>query len=309
MERYTGRICCIVTTYCIIVCYRPELAQLMTLCERALAEGAKVILVDNTEAPYLEADKLPDGCSLISLGFNSGIAHGQNVGVVEALAAGADILLFFDQDTKVEAGLFSSLVRSLSPGIPEIVSPLCVDDASNSAEPAARVNRYGFSTKVHHADALTRYPVDIVISSGTAATREVFSIAGTFDEAFFIDFVDTEWCLRCRSKNIPIYVVPSAVMRHNIGSRHVRLGPFTILVHSSTRCYYQIRNCFLLFRRSHVPLVWALRQLVSVIFSRILLLFFVKPRSSYLKSYLFGVRDGLKGVGGAAPTASRTTIS
>lgn len=296
------------TTYCIIVCYRPDIAQLISLCDRALADGAKVILVDNTEAPYLDGDKLPDGCSLITLGSNFGIAHAQNVGVAGALAAGADILLFFDQDSKVEPGLLNSLVGSLSAGIPEIVSPLCVDDASNSAEPAERVNRYGFSTRVHHGEALARYPADIVISSGTAATREVFDIAGTFDEAFFIDYVDAEWCLRCRSKNIPIYVVPTAVMRHSVGSGHVRVGPFSIQVHSATRCYYQIRNCFLLFRRSHVPLVWASKQLLLVIMSRILLLFFVKPRSSYLKSYLLAVRDGLKGVGGAGPRVPDTIV-
>jgi rhamnosyltransferase len=290
-----------VNVHCIIVCYRPDILRLARLCENVLADGSRVILVDNTEAPYLKHAMVPDGCSLTTLGFNSGIAHAQNVGVAEALAAGADILLFFDQDSKVEPGLLNSLVGSLGAGIPEIVAPLCVDDASNSPEPAERVNRYGFSTRVHHAEALTRYPVDIVISSGTAATREVFDIAGTFDEAFFIDYVDGEWCLRCRSKNIPIYVVPTAVMRHSVGSGHIRVGPFSIQVHSAVRCYYQIRNCFLLFRRSHVPPVWALKHLLSVIFSRILLLFFVKSRSSYLKSYLAAVRDGLKGVGGAAP--------
>jgi rhamnosyltransferase len=292
-----------VTTYCIIVCYRPDIARLIGLCDRALADGAKVILVDNTEAPYLDGGKLPDGCSLITLGFNSGIAHAQNVGVAGALAAGADMLLFFDQDSKVEPGLINSLVGSLSAGVPEIVSPLCVDDASNGAEPAERVNQWGFSTRIHHGEALARYPVDIVISSGTATTREVFDIAGTFDEMFFIDFVDTEWCLRCRSKNIPIYVVPTAVMRHTIGFGLVRVGPFTVVLHSSARCYYQIRNCFLLFRRSHVPRIWAVRQLLSVTLSRTLLLFFVKSPSSYLKSYLLAVRDGLKGIGGAAPRA------
>ena len=265
-----------------------------------------MILVDNTEAPYLKPAMVPE-CSLITLGFNSGIAHAQNVGVANALASGADILLFFDQDLKVEPGLLNSLVGSLGAGIPEVVAPLCIDDASNSPEPAERVNRYGFSTRVHHAEALTRYPVDIVISSGTAATRQVFDIAGTFDEALFIDSVDAEWCLRCRSKNISIYVVPTAVMRHSVGSGHIRVGPFSVQTHSAARCYYQIRNCFLLFRRAHVPPVWASRQLLSVILSRMLLLFFVKRRSAYLRSYLFAVRDGLKGIGGAAPRASDTT--
>jgi rhamnosyltransferase len=243
---------------------------------------------------------LTDGCSLITIGFNSGIAHAQNVGVTAARAVGADILMFFDQDSKVEPGLLKSLAGSLSAGIPEVVSPLCVDDASNSVEPPERVDRFGFSTRVHFPEALERYPVDVIISSGTAATREVFDLAGAFDETFFIDFVDAEWCLRCRSKNIPIYTIPTAVMRHSVGSGHVRVGPFIVPVHTSTRCYYQIRNCFLLFRRSHVPLIWASKQLLSVILSRILLLLFVRPRSSYLKWYLLAVRDGLRGRGGAA---------
>jgi rhamnosyltransferase len=294
-----------VSIYCIIVCYRPEVARVIELCHGAIAEGAKVILVDNTEAPYLQADKLPDGCSLVALGFNSGIAHAQNAGVVQALAAGADILVFFDQDSKARPGLLKSLTGSLTVGSPEIVSPICIDDTTNIAQPAERVNEYGFATKVYGSETHTRYPVDIVISSGTAATREVFDIAGMFDETFFIDFVDTEWCLRCRSKNIPIYVVPTAVMRHTIGFGYVRVGPFTVLLHSPARCYYQIRNCFLLFRRSHVPRIWAVRQLLAVTLSRTLLLFFVKSPSSYLKSYMLAVRDGLKGIGGAGPRTVR----
>lgn len=290
-----------VTTYCIIVCYRPEIAQVFSLCNQAVAEGAKVILIDNTEAPYLQSDKLPDGCSLLTLGFNSGIAHAQNIGAVKALAEGADILVFFDQDSTIKPGLLKSLIGSLGVGRPEIVSPICVDEVSNIAQPAERLDRFGFTKRVYGAEAQTRYPVDIVISSGTAATREVFDIAGQFDEALFIDFVDADWCLRCRSKNIPIYVVPQAVMQHKIGSGFVRVGPFTVHIHSPTRCYYQIRNCFLLFGRSHVPRVWAVRQLFSVMLSRLLLLFLVTSPSSYLKSYLRGVRDGLKRTGGAAP--------
>lgn len=287
--------------HCIIVCYRPDVPGLVRLCRNILLDGSKVILVDNTETPYLETSMVPEGCRLITLGFNSGIAHAQNVGIAEGLAAGATILLFFDQDSKVAPGFLNSLLGSINPGIPEIVSPLCVDDASNEPQPAERVGRFGFSTMVHDPGADARYPVDIVISSGTAATREVFAIAGTFDEDLFIDFVDTEWCLRCRSRNIPIFVAPTAVMRHSVGSGRIRIGPFTLVIHSPARCYYQIRNSFLLFRRPHVPRIFALKQLLTAVLSRILLLFFVKGRFFYLKSYLFAVRDGIKGGTGANP--------
>jgi rhamnosyltransferase len=292
---------CIVNVSCIIVSYRPDVSRLVRLCAKVQSDGATVILVDNTEVPHLKSDMVPDGCTLITLGFNSGIAHAQNAGVAAALAAGAAVLVFFDQDSKIEPGFLSSLVGSIDAGAPEIVAPLCIDETSDGAQPAERLNRYGFPTMVHDADALARYPVDIVISSGTVATREVFEIAGTFDEDFFIDYVDAEWCLRCRSKNIPIYVVPTSVMRHSVGSGRIRLGPLTISIHSPARCYYQIRNAFLLFRKSSVPRAFAAKQLLSAILTRILLLFFVNDRLSYLKSYLFAVRDGIKGSTGANP--------
>ena len=182
------------------------------------------MLVDNTEQPYLVDRQLPPGCELITLGLNTGIAHAQNVGTAAATAAGADVIAFLDQDSTIEPGLLRTLSRPLNLGVPDIVSPLYCDDVSEAELPSVRVNRYGMTRAVHRGDSSGPYSVDIVISSGTAATKEVFEVAGTFDEGLFIDFVDTEWCLRCRSKQMSIRVVPSAVMRHRIGSKSISLG-------------------------------------------------------------------------------------
>lgn len=290
-----------VTAFCIIVSYRPVVPRLLDLCGRLAADGARVVLVDNTEVPALTSADLPDGCTLIALGHNSGIAHAQNVGVRTALDAGAEVLLFFDQDSKVEAGLVKGLTGALNPQAAEVVSPLCFDEATGMAVPAEEIGRYGWSRQVHRAAAAARYPVDIVISSGMTVTRQAFERVGLFDEDFFIDFVDSEWCLRCRARQIPIYVVPNVVMRHSIGSRHIQLGPLGVSVHSAARCYYQIRNCFLLFRKPHVPFLFALKQLTITLGSRLLLLRFVESRRSYLKAYLLAVRDGLAGRTGAGP--------
>jgi rhamnosyltransferase len=286
---------------CVIVSFRPELAQLRQLCEHILMDGAKVVVVDNTEAPGVNSSELPAACELIAVGYNSGIAHAQNLGVAHALTAGASIVVFFDQDSQIGPGFLPALVAPLNPGTPEITSPLYVEDVSNIPLPSLRIGRFGLPTAVHGAEATNPYPVDIVISSGTAATKEVFRISGIFDEGLFIDSVDSEWCLRCRSKQIPIYVVPAAVMRHRVGSRSIRLGRFTILQHNPTRCYYQLRNCFHMMRRKHVPFAFALRHMLSVLFSRTLLLWFVTDRRAYLEAYFAGLRDGIKGVTGAKP--------
>jgi len=290
-----------VKVYSVIVCYGPNVPRLRQLCETLQADGSKVVFVDNTEQPYLVEQQLPRGCQLITLGVNSGVAHAQNVGVAAAASAGAEIIAFFDQDSVIGAGFLPALVAPLHIGEPDIVSPMYRDETSKVELPAVRVSRYGITSAVRRGDSSGPYPVDVVISSGTAATKEVFELAGTFDEGLFIDFVDTEWCLRCRSKGVSIRVVPAAVMDHRIGSKSISVGALTIFVHSPVRCYYQVRNCFHLFRKRHIPFLFALRETASVFCSRTLLLLFVGDKSAYIKAYFRAVRDGMKGVTGAVP--------
>jgi rhamnosyltransferase len=98
------------------------------------------------------------------------------------------------------------------------------------------------------------------------------------------------------------------VLRHSIGTRSISVGPFTVLVHSPTRCYYQIRNCFLLLRKRHVPLAFALHALVTVLASRTLLLLMTRNRMAYARAYLAGLRDGCRGFGGrrSSPAAAHS---
>ena len=111
-----------------------------------VGDGVKVIVVDNSEVPTLDRVALPAGCTLITIGYNSGIAHAQNAGVEAALAAGAGVLVFFDQDSKIEPGFVKLLIAAIREGSAEIVSPLSVDEATNTPLPSVRVSRFGWST-------------------------------------------------------------------------------------------------------------------------------------------------------------------
>jgi rhamnosyltransferase len=123
------------------------------------------------------------------------------------------------------------------------------------------------------------------------------------DEEFFIDFVDTEWCLRCRSKSIPIQVVPTAVMNHSIGETSINLGFMRGFVHSPERCYYEIRNCFLLFKKENVPFLLASKVILSVFVHHIVLFGFVKNKANYVKNYLLAILHGIRGVVGKKPAS------
>jgi rhamnosyltransferase len=281
----------------VIVTYRPDVAALARLC-RSVAPDATVVVVDNTEAPGIAGADVAGATEVVALGANTGIAHAQNVGIERALALEAGVIVLFDQDSTVPAGFVTTLASGLDPAAPAVVAPRYVDAAHGFELPSGRLGRFGWPRPVTSGGTLEPYRVDVVMASGTAATRAAYATVGLLDEALFIDHVDSEWCLRCRARGVPIEVVPAAVMEHRIGTASRRVAGVHVLIHSPARCYYQIRNSLLLFRRAHIPFLFALRETVGIVLSRMLLLLFVANRSAYVGAYLAAIKDGLKGVGG-----------
>jgi rhamnosyltransferase len=286
-----------VNVVAVIVCYEPDLARLRQTCEALFRSGAAVVLVDNSAPSAVGGPDFAD-CTVVANGENVGIAQAQNIGIRRAIGDGADVVALFDQDSTIAAGFLEALVRPLRPGTPGVTAPVSCDAAKGFEYPSFRIGRLGLPAKVFRNGAVDPYPVDIVMASGTAVTVETFDRVGMMDEDLFIDSVDTEWSLRCRRRNVPIHVVPTAVMKHSVGSRSVDLRFATVLVHSPVRCYYQIRNCFRLFSKESVPLLFAIRETLTVAAHKALLLLAVPNRSAYLEAFARGFYDGVRGVTG-----------
>jgi rhamnosyltransferase len=63
-------------------------------------------------------------------------------------------------------------------------------------------------------------------------------------ENYFIDYVDTEWCIRAEAMGYKNYVSSKAVMKHAIGDNILKFKYFNVPVHSPFRRYYRVRNAF-----------------------------------------------------------------
>jgi rhamnosyltransferase len=289
----------------VVVCYHPDLVRLRETCDRLLASGATIVLVDNSEPGAGLPNRVDFAdCITIVNGDNFGIARAQNVGIARAIAEGARIVVFLDQDSKISDGFVSTLLAPVVPGRAMVVAPVYYDEAKGFEYPSLRLNRLRLLRPAYAGDRLEPYPVDAVISSGTAATVEVFEQAGVMDEDFFIDWVDTEWCLRCRRRGVPIMIVPRATMRHTMGTRSISLGVFTVLVYGPLRSYYQVRNCFHLFGKESIPPLLAVRELLVLTIHKLVVLFVVPKKAEYLKALADAVADGLRGVTGKKPLPS-----
>lgn len=282
----------------IIVTYNPSIPILHRTCVALLNSGSKVIIVDNSEGTDTAASlNLPE-IEIIELKSNYGIAYAQNTGINHAIELGAEVIVFFDQDSEIDSSFLKYLLAPISVGLPMIVAPVFFDAEQGYEFPSFRLNKFGLPKKVYSKKTLEPYAVDIIISSGSAATVEVFAKAGMMDVDLFIDFVDTEWAIRCRKNNIGIMVVPTAIMKHSIGDKSIDFGVMRGFIHSYQRSYYKLRNPFLLLRSRYVPLSLVFKEIISALVHQTVLLFFVDKKAKYLKSYIDAIKDGIKGVKG-----------
>jgi rhamnosyltransferase len=281
--------------YSVIVCYKPDVHNLERICKAILSCDTNVILVDNTENCYIENISNSLDVELIRLNENLGIAKAQNIGITLAIEKGAEIVVFFDQDSEIENDFIRKLTYKMGNNVPEVVSPVFYDKNIGFKFPSYRLNKFGLLKQFDVADDRTEYEVDVVISSGSAVSKVTFDIVGLMNEDYFIDFVDTEWSLRCRAKGIPIRVIPSAIMKHSIGDKSIDLKILRIFIHSPVRSYYKVRNSFLFYRSKHVSFLMGLKEIVSALVHNFLTVFIVSDKWNYIKKYFQAIRDGLLG--------------
>lgn len=150
------------------------------------------------------------------------------------------------------------------------------------------------------ADSL-RQPIlfaDLVCTSGCMVRREVVEKIGLPRQDFFIDFVDTEYCLRARSRDYRIAVVTASEVEHKMGhSRRVRSPVYSCvrIEHEPWRHYYIARNItysvWMLY-----PSVGSKLYLMAHLARRAFgLLLFDSNKLPCLEKMVQGIGDGLKG--------------
>ena len=284
----------------IIVTYEPELNNLRQLTENVEKAGFIPVIVDNSVKYPVKKEEISKMSRVVSMHGNAGIAAAQNAGIQIAQSLGACKIAFFDQDSMADESLLRKLENSLDKLGECVVTPMALNKETKEEYPAQRLNKIGYPIDIFVKGETTPQKADLVISSGMMMTVGVLQKVGNYDEDFFIDFVDLEWCLRCRKAKIPVYIIPDVILLHKIGSTDIQAGEMKIVVHSPVRTYYKVRNSFLmLYKRAGI--IFTIRQILPALIHNFLLIFSVKEKGSYLKYYCLGVIHGIFGIRGKYP--------
>lgn len=250
-----------------------------------LSRQAAVVLVNDgsPDTAPLRALVGIEGTQWIHLQRNTGIAAALNAGVAAALDMDAEYVLTLDQDSTISDGFVAGLAAVLDrhPAASTVVAPGSLGD--------------GGRTRASD-DAPASVPE--VLQSGMMFKVATYLSTGPFDETLFIDGVDTDYCLRLRSRGGVVLAVPDVSMVHQLGAgdaaRTFRIGPWRPVAtgHSSIRRYYMTRNRLVLLQRygAREP-AWAAVTIRRTIVSHVLALLLEGDRESHFKMIARGVRD------------------
>jgi rhamnosyltransferase len=180
----------------------------------------------------LESLEREPGVSVERLGENRGVGYALNRGVQRAREMGCGWLLTMDQDSVVEGSFIAAYQAALEQE-PELV---CLTPR--------------ITTRKRKKDARGG-AISYAITSGNLVRVKVFDEIGLYDEGFFVDGIDFDFCLRLRRAGYAINRAPAALMQHQLGDA-VDLPEAVrshYAVHSPLRRYYMYRNFLYLAER------------------------------------------------------------
>lgn len=290
----------------VVVSYFPD-ARFSDRIRMLSEQVDQVIVVDNGDTVDLRS-RILSNCSnivteLISSGGNVGVARALNIGIERARSLGANWIATFDQDSEVQRDYRANMMRAWK----------TLNNASQIAL-LAPVYVYESTGEVSVRSAVRRLPgkpspreVTTVMTSGNLVPCSTFDRVGPFREDFVIDYVDHEFCLRCRKAGLRSYQVPNVILLHRLGRiERVKRGPIsaTVTHHDAIRRYFMTRNRIRVWKEYGIrnPL-WTARDMMSSVKELAKIALFENQKRRKYSAVLKGVSDALRGRMGWSPYA------
>jgi rhamnosyltransferase len=281
-----------------MVVYNPD-STLEQNIRALLNEVARLVVVDNCSEPSVRSRiaALAATCSfeVIWNKENIGLAAGLNTGIRLALANEQyQWIATFDQDSRVFPGFGTAMLAA------QAACPFRKKVAM-IAPHHLLTPEVGHETPPH--DGLQFQEITAALQSGSLFSRSALKDVGLFDESFFIDYVDFEFCLRLRKHGFRLIEATEAPIYHRVGTptRHRFLGiSCTVFNHSPLRRYYAARNRLRVYWRYVLSDPrWICHDIWSWFKEIVKLVLFESNRLEKLAFVARGGWDAIRGRGGA----------
>lgn len=285
----------------LIITFNPDLALLKRGLESVRVLNQIVYVFDNASSNRDLIRELSHslGYLFIANSVNLGVASAINQGLMLAKRHGAEWLWTFDQDTEIFPGAFDAMKAAVLqlPPVHHIAILVMAHQDRRTGD--------GYDKVLMKTDIEGCSKVRSAISSGSLVSVSAANAVGGFDERLFIDFVDLEFCLRCRSKGWGILLVHDSIASHSLGDirTHNVLGlTLHSTNHNALRRYYLVRNTFTtVSRHFFVDVRFSVRCVAILVANAIAIVLFEDNKWRKLQGMYFGFLDFLIGISGTIP--------
>jgi len=221
----------------------------------------EIVVVDNAScgaerARLAAALGETPGVRLLLLDENRQFAGGLNAGAAVALAAGADRLLFLNNDTRLEPTALARLGAALDADPAAGIAGPVVLDARRPGTVLTAGEWHDLALLCVPRSLLrprrprpAPYRVRGVMGCALLVTRACYRAVGGFAEDIEVYYEDVDFCLAARAAGFAIVVAPAAIVHHD-GMRGFAAGL------TPWAAFLKARNPWLLVRRRGGPLSW-----------------------------------------------------
>jgi hypothetical protein len=230
------------------------LADTRRCLESLSGQNADIIVVDNASIVDVQAALAGDfpNVHFVRSPINGGWAGGNNLGIMSALARGAELIVLLNNDTAVEPQFAERLLAAakshpsygiLGPVIRFLNPP---HEVQTEGVTFNKPQQPGFFQRVPVRLNVTELPtivdVDIVNGCCLMLSRSVVEKIGYVDEAFFLIHEEADFCLRAQEAGFKLGVLAESLVFHKGSSTFERAG-------QGTQRYYDARNLLRLLRK------------------------------------------------------------
>ncbi len=287
-----------------IIVYYPNSKKLQNLLRLLENQVDKIIIFNNggfvIEEVLGKAGK--EKCEVIGSGVNLGMGVAVNQICSMALVDSVPYVITFDQDSTPSLSMvnelyeFNERVANQNAKV-AAVGPVFVDKRDGETVfPIFQPGNWWIKKVrpvIGNYDAIS---TNLLITSGMLLNIDAWKETDGFREDYFIDHVDTEWCIRAVDQGFLLFICPAIVMQHELSDESPkRIFGRLALKYSPIRRYYVFRNTTALILDRQVHRGLKLYFLATMVYRLFLNVIIDDSKWKSFHAMLTGVVHGLIG--------------
>lgn len=188
----------------------------------------RLYIVDNasTDDSVRNLRELGTDVVLLESAINGGWTGGNNLGIRRALEDGYNHIFILNNDALVEPDTMAQLLSfSLSQAHPAIIGPLHrnmeetrLDFIGSGYDAATGLPTYETRDNLDVSDLPEYYRTRFVKGAAMFISRDHIERIGFFDDRFYLNYDETDWCYKANMVGIDIYMLKAAKIRHRVSA-------------------------------------------------------------------------------------------